>query len=39
MPFWKKEGDEMKLFPHQIEALESVEGFQNAAFYLDMGMG
>ena len=35
----EEEGDEMKLFPHQIEALESAEGFRNVAFYLDMGMG
>ena len=27
------------LFPHQEEALKSVEGHQNAAFYLDMGLG
>ena len=34
-----KEGDYMKLFPHQIEALESVKCHQNVAFYLDMGLG
>jgi len=28
---------DIKLFPHQVEALEAVKGFKNAAFYLDMG--
>ena len=29
----------MKLFPHQSEALERVAGFDNVAFYHDMGIG
>lgn len=29
----------VKLFPHQVEALDAVKGFNNAAFYLDMGLG
>ena len=29
----------MKLFPHQCEALERVAGFDNVAFYHDMGLG
>lgn len=29
----------MKLFPHQAEALKRTEGFQNVAFYHDMGLG
>ena len=29
----------MKLFPHQSEALERVAGFDNVAFYHDMGLG
>ena len=28
---------DIKLFQHQVDALESVKGFKNAAFYLDMG--
>lgn len=29
----------MKLFPHQAAALERTEGFENVAFYHDMGLG
>jgi SNF2 family DNA or RNA helicase len=29
----------MKLFPHQVDALKRTEGFQNVAFYHDMGLG
>ena len=28
---------DIKLFPHQAEALDAVKGMKNAAFYLDMG--
>ena len=28
---------DIKLFPHQVKALEAVKGFKNAAFYMDMG--
>lgn len=29
----------MKLFPHQIKALEQTKGFSRCAYYLDMGLG
>lgn len=29
----------MNLYPHQIKALELTEGFDNCAYYLDMGLG
>lgn len=29
----------MNLFPHQIDALERTKGFNNVAYYLDMGLG
>ena len=29
----------MKLFPHQIEALNATEDRNRVAFYLDMGLG
>lgn len=29
----------MKLFPHQQDAIKRTEGFQNVAFYHDMGLG
>lgn len=29
----------MKLYPHQIEALKDTEGFQNVAYFYDMGLG
>ena len=32
-------GDDMKLFPHQQDALKRTEGFQNVAYYHDMGLG
>ena len=27
----------IKLFPHQVDALNAVQDFKNAAFYMDMG--
>jgi hypothetical protein len=32
-------GAVMKLFPHQQDALKRTEGFQNVAYYHDMGLG
>lgn len=29
----------MKLFPHQVKALELTRDYQNCAYYLDMGLG
>ena len=29
----------MKLFPHQVRALELTSDFENCAYYLDMGLG
>lgn len=29
----------MKLFTHQLEAINKVRGFKNVAFYLDKGLG
>lgn len=29
----------MNLYPHQIDALKRTEGFDNCAYYLDMGLG
>ena len=29
----------MKLFPHQIEALQITENKKRVAYYLDMGLG
>lgn len=29
----------MKLFPHQIKALEATENMNRVAYYLDMGLG
>lgn len=29
----------MKLYPHQIKALEETEKYNNVAYYLDMGLG
>jgi SNF2 family DNA or RNA helicase len=30
---------EIKLFPHQVQALSDTEQFDNVAYYLDMGLG
>lgn len=29
----------MKLFPHQVEALERTKAFDRVAYYHDMGLG
>ena len=32
-------GDNMKLFPHQIDVLKQTEDKNRVAYYLDMGLG